>query len=77
MLEMRFNTCPCVVASTSPFETAFITETVTIQPWLMAVDSTGRWLVPQVVTSVALVLEVRRVNTNLKLDADGQLDVLG
>ena len=77
MLEIRFNTCDCVVASTSLLETAFITDTVTMQPWLMAVDSTGKWLVPQVVTSVALELETRRVKTNLKLDAEGQLDVLG
>lgn len=66
-----------MAASTSLFETAFITDTVTVQPWLIADVSTGRWSVPQVVTSVAPEFETSRVSTNLKLEAVGQFDVLG
>ena len=40
----------------------------------MADDSVGRWLLPQVVTSAAL-LDAMRVNTNLKLEGDEQLEV--
>lgn len=77
MLEILFKTAPWVAASTSFFVTALMAETVTMHPSLMAVVSTGRWSVPQVSTSVAEGFDVRRVNTNLKLDADGHFDVEG
>lgn len=40
-------------------------------------DSVGKWVVPHVCTSVAPELELIRVRTNLKADAEAQLVVEG
>lgn len=65
-LPKRFNTKACVVAFTSFFVLASMTDTLTKHPELRAtVVSTGNCVVPHVRTSVALEPETSRVKTNL------------
>lgn len=77
-LPMRFSTNAWVLALTSFFVVASITETLTKHPLLRAtVVSTGKCVVPHVCTSVVLESEINLVKTNLKSDAPEQPDVEG
>lgn len=71
------NTNACDAVFTSAFVVALNTLTVAKHPCLMAEDSSGRWFVPHVCTSIAALLTAILVRTKEKLAFVGQLSVAG